>query len=119
MRMSASSVVWASAGTLRNRSATSAVTTDLMLQAYPLAWAGAQPRLQAARSPANQRACRMADTLHDPQAATQHLRGHEQTFHVFGKVVLFAILHVVLVLACLALAFLGNSPMIALILGIG
>jgi hypothetical protein len=33
--------------------------------------------------------------------------------------VLFAILHIVLVLACLALAFLGNVPMLALILGVG
>jgi len=42
----------------------------------------------------------MADTLHDP-------------------LVLFAIQHIMLVLSCLALAFLGNAPLIALILGVG
>ena len=61
----------------------------------------------------------MVDTLHDSRAATQDLRAHQQTFHAFSKVVLFGILHVALVLACLALAFLGNSPLIALILGVG
>jgi hypothetical protein len=56
----------------------------------------------------------MADTLHDPQ-----LRAHEQTFHSFSKLVLFAILHIMLVLSCLALAFLGNAPLIALLAGVG
>jgi Bacterial aa3 type cytochrome c oxidase subunit IV len=61
----------------------------------------------------------MADTLHDPQLAPQELREHEQTFHSFSKLVLFAILHIMVVLSCLALAFLGNAPLIALILGVG
>ena len=61
----------------------------------------------------------MADILHDPQLATQDLRDHQQTFHSFSKLVLFAILHIILVPSCLALAFLGNSPLIAVILGIG
>jgi hypothetical protein len=61
----------------------------------------------------------MADVLHDQHAAARELRAHDQTFHSFSKLVLFAILHIVLVLGCLALAFLGNSPLIALILGIG
>src|SRR5450755_2007156 len=46
----------------------------------------------------------MADTLHDPQLASRELRAHEQTFHSFSKLVLFAILHIMLVLSCLALA---------------
>jgi len=54
----------------------------------------------------------MADTLHDPQLASQELRAHEQTFRSFSKLVLFAILHIMLVLSCLALAFLGNAPLI-------
>jgi hypothetical protein len=33
--------------------------------------------------------------------------------------VLFAILHIMLVLSCLALAFLGNAPLIALLAGVG
>ena len=47
------------------------------------------------------------------------MRAHEQTFHSFSKLVLFAILHIMLVLSCLALAFLGNAPLIALIAGVG
>jgi hypothetical protein len=47
------------------------------------------------------------------------LRAHEQTFHSFSKLVLFAILHIMLVLSCLALAFLGNAPLFALIAGVG
>ena len=51
---------------------------------------------------------------------SQDLRAHEQTFHSFSKLVLFAILHIMLVLCCLALAFLGNAPLIAtLIAGVG
>jgi hypothetical protein len=61
----------------------------------------------------------MADTVQDPQFATQELRAHERTFHSFSKLVLFAILHIVLVLGCLALAFPGNSPLMAVILGVG
>jgi hypothetical protein len=61
----------------------------------------------------------MVDTFHDPRALAQDERAHRQTFHAFGKLVLFAILHIMLVLACLALAFLGNAPLIAMIFGVG
>ena len=61
----------------------------------------------------------MVDTVHDPLAAVQDQRAHMRTFHTFSKLVLFAVLHIVLVLACLALAFLGNSALIAVILGLG
>ena len=61
----------------------------------------------------------MVDTFAVRQAAVRELRAHEQTFHSFSKLVLFAILHIVLVLGCLGLAFLGNAPLVALILGIG
>lgn len=61
----------------------------------------------------------MADTLHNPQLATDDLRAHQETFHSFNKLVLFAVLHILLVLACLALAFLGNIPVLALLLGLG
>jgi hypothetical protein len=66
-----------------------------------------------------QRQTAMADILHDPELASQDLRAHEQTFHSFSKLVLFAILHIILVLSCLALAFLGNAPLIGLIAGVG
>jgi hypothetical protein len=61
----------------------------------------------------------MADTVHDPELAGAELRDHVQTFHSFSKLVLFAILHIMLVLSCLALAFLGNAPLIALLAGVG
>jgi len=61
----------------------------------------------------------MADTLHDPQIASRELREHEQTFHSFSKLLLFAILHIMVVLSCLALAFLGNAPLMAIVLGVG
>ena len=61
----------------------------------------------------------MADVLNDQQIADQDLPAHLQTFHSFSKLVLFSILHIVLVLACLALAFVGNAALLALILGLG
>jgi hypothetical protein len=61
----------------------------------------------------------MVDTVHDPLVAVQDQRAHMRAFHMFSKLVLFAILHIVVVLACPALAFLGNAPLIAVILGVG
>ena len=61
----------------------------------------------------------MADIIHDSRLADPELRDHQQTFHSFNKLVLFAILHIGLVVACLALAFLGNVPLLAVILGVG
>jgi hypothetical protein len=56
-----------------------------------------------------------ADT---PGLTTQELREHEQAFHSFSKLILFAILHIGLVLACVALAFLANIPVLALLIGL-
>jgi hypothetical protein len=63
----------------------------------------------------------MAATLYDPETevTSEEVRDHVRTFHSFGKLVLFAILHIMLVLSCLALAFLGNAPLIALLAGVG
>jgi small-conductance mechanosensitive channel len=61
----------------------------------------------------------MADIVHDPRLADWELRAHRQTFRSFNKLVLFAILHVGLVLGCLALAFPGNTPVLATMLGVG
>jgi len=61
----------------------------------------------------------MAATLEDPEITSEEVRDHVRTFHGFSKLVLFAILHIMLVLSCLALAFLGNAPLIALIAGMG
>lgn len=61
----------------------------------------------------------MADIVQDQQLADQDLRAHQRTFHSFSKLVLFSILHITLVLGCLALAFLGNAPVVATLLGVG
>jgi hypothetical protein len=61
----------------------------------------------------------MADIVHDPRLAQQDLQDHQRTFHTFSKLVLFSILHIGLVLVCLALAFLADVPVLATLLGIG
>ena len=52
-------------------------------------------------------------------ADTQELREHRRTFMTFERLVLFAALHIALVLSCLALAFVGGIPLIAFLLGTG
>jgi hypothetical protein len=52
-------------------------------------------------------------------SATQELREHRRSFLTFERIVLFAIMHVALVLSCLALAFLADVPLIAFLLGVG
>jgi len=47
------------------------------------------------------------------------LPAHEHTYTAFNRLVLFAILHVVLMLVCLALAFVGHMPVLAIVLGLG
>jgi fatty acid desaturase len=47
------------------------------------------------------------------------LPAHQQTYSAFNKVLLFAILHIMLMLVCLALAFLGHMPLLATVLGVG
>ncbi len=44
---------------------------------------------------------------------------HRRSFFAFERLILFAVLHVALVLGCLALAFLGGSPVVAFLLGLG
>ena len=46
------------------------------------------------------------------------MRAHRRSFLTFERLLLFSLLHIVLVLVCLALAFLGNVPVIAFLLGI-
>jgi hypothetical protein len=50
---------------------------------------------------------------------TAELRTHRRSFASFERLVLFAAMHVALTLSCLALAFIGNVPVIALLLGLG
>ena len=54
--------------------------------------------------------------LDDPN---EEVRAHWRTFITFERLVLFATVHIVLVLACLALAFLGHTPLLAVLLGVG
>jgi len=60
----------------------------------------------------------MADTTETFTAATE-FRAHRRTFDSFARLVLFAILHIGLTLACLALAFPGHAPVISLLIWIG
>jgi hypothetical protein len=52
-------------------------------------------------------------------ASTQELNEHRRSFMTFERIVLFAVMHVALMLVCLALAFIGQIPLIALLLGAG
>ncbi|WP_296321149.1 aa3-type cytochrome c oxidase subunit IV [Reyranella sp.] len=61
----------------------------------------------------------MVPTVNSPDIPLQELQEHQETFHSFSKLVLFAVLHIVLVLACLAMAFLGHIPVLGLLLGLG
>jgi hypothetical protein len=47
------------------------------------------------------------------------IRAHRRSFANFERIVLFAVMHIALVLSCLALAFLGDAPIVALIFGVG
>ena len=61
----------------------------------------------------------MATPLGSPDIPAQELREHQETFHSFSKLVLFAVLHIVLVLVCLALGFVGHIPVLAVLMGLG
>lgn len=58
----------------------------------------------------------MAVTEYDD---TADVRAHRRTLVTFERLVLFALLHITLTLACLALAFVGHAPLIALLIGLG
>lgn len=47
------------------------------------------------------------------------VRAHRRTFAAFERLVLFAALHVALVLSALALAFVGHIPVLAFLWGVG
>lgn len=52
-------------------------------------------------------------------ASTAEVRAHRRTFVAFERLVLFAAMHIALVLVSLALAFVGHIPLIAALLGVG
>jgi hypothetical protein len=47
------------------------------------------------------------------------LRAHVETYNAFNKLVLFVILWVVLLLACMAMGLVGGAGAMALLIGIG
>jgi hypothetical protein len=58
----------------------------------------------------------MAVTEFDSAA---EVREHRRSFIGFERLVLFAMMHIALTLGCLALAFLADAPVIALLIGVG
>jgi len=65
----------------------------------------------------------MTDLSHSQAADTPHespaeVRSHRESFHGFLKFATFSVMHVALMLVCLALGFPGNAPVFALLLGI-
>jgi hypothetical protein len=53
------------------------------------------------------------------EATQDEFRQHADTYASFSRLVLFMILWIVLLLACMALGLVGNSGLIALLLGVG
>jgi len=53
------------------------------------------------------------------EASQDEYRAHLGTYTAFNKLVLFMIIWIVLLLACMALGLVGNLPVIALLMGIG
>ena len=45
----------------------------------------------------------MATTINSPEIPSQELREHQENFHSFSKLILFAVLHIMLILVCVAL----------------
>ena len=60
-----------------------------------------------------------ADFAAPDSTPIEELREHQENFHGFSKLVLFAVLHITLILACLALGLVGHIPVLAVILGLG
>jgi hypothetical protein len=47
------------------------------------------------------------------------VQAHRRTFMTFERLVLFGVMHITLILVCLALAFFGHLSLIGLLLGVG
>ena len=59
----------------------------------------------------------MSDIPRDPTQG--ELIEHYHSFFTFERLVLFAVLHIALTLSCVALAFIGHIPLLALIFWLG
>lgn len=53
------------------------------------------------------------------EATQEEFRQHADTYSAFSRLVLFMILWIVLLLACMALGLVGGAGLIALLVGIG
>ena len=53
------------------------------------------------------------------EASQDEFRAHLSTYTAFNKLVLFMIVWIVLLLACMALGLVGHLPVISLLAGIG
>ena len=63
----------------------------------------------------------MTDLTHadvQPTETPAEVRDHRESFHSFLKFATFAVMHVALMLVCLALGFPGDAPITAVLLGI-
>jgi hypothetical protein len=47
------------------------------------------------------------------------LREHEQSYAVFRRIVLYAIMHIAFTVICVAVAFLGHLPLMSAVVWIG
>jgi hypothetical protein len=59
----------------------------------------------------------MSDIPHPPPAG--EFAEHLQSYFSFERLVFFAVLHIALTLSCVALAFIGHVPVIALLFWLG
>lgn len=53
------------------------------------------------------------------EANQQEIRAHMETYTAFSKLVLFMILWITLLLACMALGLVGNVGFLSVVLGVG
>ena len=51
--------------------------------------------------------------------ATQEFSEHRRSFITFERIVQFAVVHIALILSCLALAFVGDVPWLGFLFGVG
>ena len=54
----------------------------------------------------------------DSSVPPEEMRAHRRSYFTFERLILFSVLHITLVLVSLALAFLGDVPLIAFLLGV-
>lgn len=55
----------------------------------------------------------MADIPAGSTVSSDELREHRRSYVGFERMVLFSVLHIALLLSCLALAFIGHIPLLA------